>query len=143
MDTTHLLGLSLQNSFQLSLMILVDCLVPVFRLRWSLPSTLGCIVKQSNFGRTQAWCCGGHYRLNTIHRLALYQKGLSPPPPSRLGSESSIYHISCTSVSGGYSALCSSLFTCLRTPVLLFESVQSQSNSPPGTGFHASTSMAD
>ena len=75
------LELSLQSSFQLSLwwFLLTIGLVLVFRLRWSLPPTLGCVPKQPNSRKIWAQRAWVHYRPHTVNRLGLDQKDLCPP----------------------------------------------------------------
>ena len=71
---------NLYKTFQLSLWYLLTIgLLPVFSLRWSLPSALGCTPKQLDSGKTQDHHAGGRYWPHTIHGLGLDQKDFVPP----------------------------------------------------------------
>ena len=70
---------NLYKTFQLSLWYLLTIgLLPVFSLRWSLPSALGCTPEQLDSGKTQDHHAGGRYRLTPSMAWALIRRTWYP-----------------------------------------------------------------
>lgn len=68
-----------ENYFQPLRYLLTICLGPVFSLRWSLPSALGCTPKQlDSLGRPRTGMLG-LLLASPFHRLSLDQEGLGLP----------------------------------------------------------------